>query len=60
MGSGELVEVADHVLQDLDEFDIQLRVLLVDLRAQARDDFVDASAAIAFKLHGGNRRCWLR
>ena len=49
---GRTGQVADHVLQHLDEFDVELRILLVDLRAHFGNDLVDAAVAIALQPHG--------
>ena len=38
--------------KDLNEFDVQLRVLLVDLRAHIGNDLVDAAVAVALQPHG--------
>src|SRR5580704_6553417 len=48
---GSVGEVTDHVLQDLREFNVQLWLAGFDLRAEVRDDLIDAAVALAFELH---------
>ena len=45
-------QVADHVLEHLDELDVQLRVFVVHLRANVGDDFVNTAVAILFQTYG--------
>ena len=47
---GRVRQVADHVLQHLDELHVDARLLLLDLGAQIGDDFVDAAIALALEL----------
>ena len=49
---GRVRQIADHVLQHLDELDVDRGLLLLDLGPQLGDDVVDAAAALAFQLHG--------
>ena len=51
IGSGALVKIADHVLQELRELDVQRGHLLVDLLAHVGDHLVHAAIALAFQLH---------
>ena len=51
-GLGRVGEVADHVLQDLDELDVESGSLALILRADVGDDFVDGAAALGFELDG--------
>src|SRR6185437_2226034 len=44
-------EIADCILQHLDEFGIQFRLASIYLRANVTNDFVDAAAAFALQLH---------
>src|SRR6516164_9502462 len=45
-------EVADHVLKDLNEFDVGAGLGLLNLRANVGNDFFDVALAIRFELHG--------
>ncbi len=49
---GGIGQIADHVLQDLREFDVKLRVLFVDFGPNLRNDFIDVTVAIAFQPNG--------
>jgi hypothetical protein len=45
-------EIANHVLQHLDEFDVQAGLGPDDLRAHIADHLVDAAAPLRLQLHG--------
>ena len=49
---GSVGQITDHVLQDLYELNVQLRLSLLDLRAQVGHDLVDAAIALVLQLHG--------
>src|SRR5262249_18071533 len=44
---GSATEIIDHVLQELDELDINSRLLLLDLRANFGDNFLDIPIALS-------------
>ena len=48
------------ILQHLDEFDVELRIVFVHFLAHVGDDFVDAAVAVALETHRESRPCWLR
>ena len=51
-GLGLAGKVADHVLQDLDEFDLGGGLGLLDLRPNVGDNLVDVALPIALELDG--------
>ncbi len=49
---GRVRQIADHVLQNLHELDLDGRLFTRDTFAELRDDFVDVTAALALQLDG--------
>ena len=50
-GFGRAAQVADHVLQNLNELHIKLRIQRVDLLAEFRNNLINGALAIFLKMH---------
>src|ERR1019366_517806 len=53
-------EVADHVLQNLDELDVESRFLLLDIGPYVGDDVFNIPLALRFQLHQNVARIGFR